>query len=149
MIARLPALKTGRYELAARLSTSVKDNLWSNKSVTRSPAILPLSRSCSFLLRYRDLGVFFIESLDASISASSYRCKLREIRVALAARSTSIAIGTLTGRRNRCRPRQVCDVHRGRDMFFLGRECSRLTYYARNTCGAKRSRTITRSDKGG
>ncbi|EZA52069.1 hypothetical protein X777_09077 [Ooceraea biroi] len=38
--------KNGRYELPW-LSTSVKDNLWPNKSVTRSPAIPPFSLSLS------------------------------------------------------------------------------------------------------
>lgn len=50
--------KNGRYELP-RLSTSVKDNLWPNKSVTgsRRPSCL-----APFTPRYKDLGAFFIES---------------------------------------------------------------------------------------
>lgn len=52
--------KNGRYELP-RLSTSVKDNLWSNKSVTGSPAI-PSPRPLSPPPRHKDLGAFFIES---------------------------------------------------------------------------------------
>lgn len=139
MIARLPpvALKTGRYELAARLSTSVKDNLWSNKSVTRSPAIPPLSLALSFY----GIKISACSSLNLSTLPSRRRLTSQ------IARNSGRTCSKIDLHRDRHVDRKTkslspasslqCPI--GRDMFFLGRECPMLTYYARNTCGAERS----------